>query len=227
MIERSDLDAVFGPGEEVSKSALLAMARATNDPVACAIRYLIDKKDYAITQEEFIGAMRAWPHIGEQFNEVDQMLYAAQRKLRKLQSTLDKLRLMEKASALIAGVRLEESRTPRPGAASATPAPAESSAAGAASSPSGFAEPPPPHALRGEAPTFEYLTAHTREEPEPLRDDVVLKDGRVFYSTGEPFDSLLTTRQVRILEISGRILGEASKFKGRTHHQVVKLPKEV
>ena len=33
-------------------------------------------------------------------------------------------------------------------------------------------------------------------------------------TTGEPFDGLLTTRQVRILEISGRILGEASKFKG-------------
>ncbi len=229
IIERSDLDEVFGPGEEVSKSALLAMARATDDPVACAVRYLIDKGEYAVTQEEFVAAMGAWPGIEEQFNEVDKTLYAAQRKLLKIRSTLDKLKLMEKVCALMVGVRLEEGRTPRARAGATAPTPAESFSAPAVSEPPEpeFKERPPPHALRGEAPTIEYLKEHVTEDPEPLRDDVVLKDGYVFYSTGEPFDGLLTTRQVRLLEMSGRLLGEASRFKGRTHHQVVKLPKNI
>lgn len=66
-----------------------------------------------------------------------------------------------------------------------------------------------PEKFSGKAPTLEDLRKHAEnaEGREELSEDVVLKaDNRAYYASGEPFDGMLTARQIRLLEVSRRLV---------------------
>lgn len=78
------------------------------------------------------------------------------------------------------------------------------------------------------APTLEELRKHadSAEGKEELSEDVVLRtDNRVYYASGEPFDGILTTRQLRLLGISRRLVAQKKGAGGdRTKGSFTKLP---
>jgi len=80
----------------------------------------------------------------------------------------------------------------------------------------------------GRAPTLDDLRRYTEsaDGKEELREDVVLKtDNRAYYASGEPFDGILTSRQIRLLEISRRLVAQKNgEAGGRTKGSFTALP---
>lgn len=95
----------------------------------------------------------------------------------------------------------------------------------AATTAAAAAAPAPAPAPRGpgQGPTIDELRASAGQH-EPLREDLVVgPNDRVYYESGEPYESVLTIREVRLLETSRRLL-KPSSVETRTGKDFRKLP---
>ncbi len=76
----------------------------------------------------------------------------------------------------------------------------------------------------GEAPTIEYLKRLSEGAPKfDLPVDIELRNGMIFYTTGEPFDGILSIGQLRILETSKKLLAR-KQASTRTTGAFVAMP---
>jgi hypothetical protein len=91
--------------------------------------------------------------------------------------------------------------------------------------------PSPSPAGSAGAPKIEDLRryASTANPTEELTDDVILKaDNRVYYASGEPFDGVLSERQIRLLEISKKLIAKKKGNGGnRTGSSFTTIPKDL
>lgn len=77
------------------------------------------------------------------------------------------------------------------------------------------------------APTLDELALKAGPRDIALPEDVVLgDDGRVRYESGKPFDDVLSRREIRLLEMSKRLLCP-SRTPSRTAHEFRRLPKNL
>lgn len=81
-------------------------------------------------------------------------------------------------------------------------------------------------AIPGPAMTIEELesVSLTKTEHTALTEDVTIKDGKVFYVSGKPFDGSLTKKQLLLLKTVGKLIAPTE---GRSSKNFVVLPEKL
>lgn len=207
-LSMEDLDEVFGPGLTVNKADLLAAINAHDHRVAGTFRTLLNTKDHELTDEEARQGATALRRIRDLADGALGALADAQAQLRLLRQSVDREPVINKViKVLLCG----DAPPPTDSVPNADTPPTS----GTEANPS------------GEAPTIDDLRACALSHGTERDEDVILKDGRVFYASGRPFDGVLSHREVQLLQSCGRLLSSAAAFPSRTAKYFVKLDRDL
>lgn len=218
-LTREDLDELFGAGEDIDDASLVGFiaSRQLTERQAAAYRCLLaEGGTVEVKFADMLAAGIALSALADRADEVYASLARGMHSLRQLQEAVRNSPALKRVGTLDWIVlerlanKLQASDTAPAGATEAT---AVASTADA-----------PDDRL---APTFDDLALTAGPRDADLSEDVVLcDDGRVRYDSGKPFDDILTPREIRLLEMSKRLL-RPSRTVSRTAHEFRRLPKNL
>lgn len=219
-LTREDLDELFGGiGEDIDEATLVGYiaSKQLTEGQAAAYRCLLTKGGAVeIRFADMLAAGIALSALAKMADEVHTRLSNSLHSLRRLNeavrnspslkrvATLDWVALERLANKLQAGETVPEAAAEAAGVVPIADAPDDRS-----------------------APTLDELAVRAGQRDADLPEDVVLcDDGRVRYESGQPFNDILSRREIRLLEMSKRLLCP-SRTPSRAAHEFRRLPKNL
>lgn len=218
-LTREDMEALFGAGEDIDEATLVGYiaSRQLTEGQAAAFRCLLAKGGTVeIRFADMLAAGIALSVLANRADDVYASLSRGMHALRQLQEAVRNSPALKRVAALdwLVLERLANNL-----AAGGTVPEDAREAAGVVPTADAADDRP--------APTLDELALKAGPRDVALPEDVVLgDDGRVRYESGKPFDDVLSRREIRLLEMSKRLLCP-SRTPSRTAHEFRRLPKNL